>query len=546
MLTPNVTWLDICLAGIGVAYFVKQVLNKNPASYPPGPRGWPLVGNIQDMPRIKPWLTFAEWGEKYGAISHIEVLGQHIIVLNSVKSAMDMLDKKGAVYSDRPVLLMGGELVGWKNALGLLPYGDRFRQYRKNIHQIMGNRAALDVYHPIEEIETRRFLKRVFSNPEQLQAHVRHTAGAIILRISHGYKVKENNDPFIHLADRVMDQFSRSTAPGAFIVDIVPFLVNIPEWFPGVGFKRLARKWCQNLKEMVDVPYKFVKEQMVTKHLWCYDHELNILQDAGTAPISFTSNLLKGRTLSAEEDHVVKWSAASIYSGGADTTVSTIYSFFLAMTLFPDAQKKAQAEIDVVVGPDRLPSFADRDSLPYTEALVKEVLRWNVVAPTAIPHRVADDDVHDGYRIPKGSLVIPNIWLALLYFRIRYINQNERRFMLNDPRTYANPSQFNPERFLDNNGKDPEPEPRTICFGFGRRICPGLHLADASVWISTVMSLAVFDISKVVEKGVEITPEIDHTSGTIRYNPSHPKPFKCSIKPRSAKAITLIQQDANY
>ncbi|KAG1819138.1 cytochrome P450 [Suillus subaureus] len=504
MLTPNVTWLDICLAGIG-AYLVKQVLNKNPVSYPPGPRGWPLVGNIQDMPQIKPWLTFVEWG----AISHIEVLGQHIVVLNSVKSAVDMLDKKGTVYSDRPVLPMGGELVGWKHALGLLPYGDRFRQYRKNIHQILGNRAALDVYYPIEEIETRRFLKRVFLNPEQLQAHVRHTAGAIILRISHGYEVKENNDPLIDVADRVMDQFSRSTAPGAFIVDIVPLLADVPEWFPGAGFKRLAREWRQNLKEMVDVPYKFVKEQM----------------DAGIAPISFTSNLLEGRTLSAVEDHIVKWSAASLYAGGADTTVSTIYSFFLAMTLFPDAQKKAQAEIDVVVGPDRLPSFADRDSLPYTEALVKEVLRWNVVGPLAIPHCVTEDDIHDGYHIPKGSLVIPNIW-----------------FMLNDPRTYANPSQFNPERFLDNNGKDPDPDPRTICFGFGRRICPGLHLADASVWISTVMSLAVFDISKVVEKGVEITPEVDHTSGTI----SHPKPFKCSIKPRSAKAIALIQQDANY
>jgi hypothetical protein len=64
MLTPNVTWLDLCLAGIG-AYLIKQVFNKKP-SYPPGPRGWPLVGNIQDIPQIKPWLTFAEWGKKYG------------------------------------------------------------------------------------------------------------------------------------------------------------------------------------------------------------------------------------------------------------------------------------------------------------------------------------------------------------------------------------------------------------------------------------------------------------------------------------------------
>ncbi|KAG2070199.1 cytochrome P450 [Suillus decipiens] len=508
MSTPNVIWLDLCLAAIG-AYLIKQVLNKNPAPYPPGPRGWPLIGNIRDMPQIKPWLTFAEWGKKYGAISHIEVLGQHFIVLNSVKSATDMLDKKGTVYSDRPVLPMASELVGWKHSLALLPYGDRFRQYRKIIHQIMGNRTALQVYHPVEEIETRRFLKRVFSNPEQLQAHIRHTAGSIILGIAYGYEVKGDSDPLINLADRALDQFSRSTAPGAFMVDVVPFLANVPEWFPGAGFKRSAREWRQTLEEMVTTPYKFVQDQMA----------------AGIAPTSFTSNLLQGPTLSAEEDHVVKWSGVSLYAGGADTTVAAIYSFFLAMTLFPDVQKKAQAEIDAVVGPDRLPSFADRNSLPYVEALVKEVFRWHAVGPTAIPHRVSEDDIHDGYYIPKGSLVLLNIW-----------------FMLNDPQTYANPSQFNPERFLDNNGHDPEPEPRTICFGFGRRICPGLHLADASVWISVVMSLAVFDISKVVENGVEITPEVDPTSGTI----SHPTPFKCSVKPRSAKATALIQQDVHY
>jgi len=178
-------------------------------------------------------------------------------------------------------------------------------------------------------------------------------------------------------------------------------VANVPEWFPGAGFKRLAREWRQTLKQMVDLPYKFVKDQMVTKCLCCCHHELNVLQDAGIAPMSFTSNLLEGRILSAEEDHVVKWSAASLYSGGADTvgsssyhhivgidtclqTVSTIYSLFLAMTLFPDVQKKAQAEIDAVVGTDRLPSFADRESLPYIEALVKEVLRWNAVGPTGV------------------------------------------------------------------------------------------------------------------------------------------------------------------
>jgi len=114
--------------------------------------------------------------------------------------------------------------------------------------------------------------------------------------------------------------------------------------------------------------------------------------------------------------------------------------------------------------------------------------------------------------------------------------------MLRDPRTYPNPSEFSPDRYIGAEGKEPQQDPRTICFGFGRRICPGLNLADASVFISCAMSLAVFDISKAVENGVEITPVVDSTPGTI----SHPVPYKCSIKPRSTKAAALIQQDPGH
>ncbi|KAG1815024.1 cytochrome P450 [Suillus subaureus] len=495
-----VTLLYLCLTGIGV-YLMKQVFaKKNHASYPPGPRGLPLVGNIQDIPHVKPWLTFAEWGKKYGDISHINVLGQHIFVLNSVKTAMEMLDKKSSIYSDRPIVPMSGELMGYGQTLPYLRYGERFRLFRKNFHRIIGSRAALVVYHPIEEMETRRFLKRALAKPDNLQTHIRRTAGAIILRICYGYEVKEDNEPFFDLAERAIYQFSRYGIYGDFIVtscrppDYV-LVAKLPEWFPGAGFKRLARECRETLEEAAATPYKFVKDQM----------------GAGTALKSFSSDLLKDRTLTAEEEHAVKWCAVSL-SGGSDT-------------------KKAQAEIDAVAGPDRLPSFADRPSLPYIEALAQEVLRWNVAIPS-IDHCITEDDIHDGYYIPKGSLIIPNMW-----------------FMLNDPQTYANPSEFNPERFLAKDGKEPETDPRTVCFGFGRRLCPGLHLADASIWIFTAMSLAVFDVSKVVENGVEVTPEVDPSSGLISaldiHTRSHPKAFKCSIEARSEGALMLIQQDTH-
>lgn len=498
--------VDICL--VVFALIVIKVIShlKRIPPLPPGPKGYPLIGNALDMPTEKEWLTFAKWGDVWGDICSVTVLGQPIIILNSRRIVYEMLDKKSAVYSDRPVLQMGGELVGWKNCLVLLPYGDRFRRYRRLFHSLVGGQATLKNFLPIEEVETRRFLRRVLAKPEDLQTHIRKTAGAIILRISHGYEVKENNDPFIDLAEKATEQFSLATTPGGFLVDFVPALRYVPSWLPGAGFQKKAASWANTLSEMVDQPHNFVKQQMA----------------AGVAPISFSSTFLESKGLSDEEEFDLKWSAASLYAGAADTTVSAIYSFFLAMTLFPDVAKKAQEEIDSVVGSDRLPTYADREFLPYVDALVKEVFRWNSVAPTGVPHRAIQDDVQDGYFIPKGSLVIPNIWK-----------------LTHDPKVYENPFVFRPERFIASGTRLAEPDPRQVCFGFGRRICPGIYLADISVFMSCVLSLAVFDIAKCVENGVVVEPVHENTTGTI----SHPKAFKCSIKPRSEKAVSLIQEE---
>lgn len=80
--------------------------------------------------------------------------------------------------------------------------------------------------------------------------------------------------------------------------------------------------------------------------------------------------------------------------------------------MFPEAQRKAQAELDAVVGPDRLPDFADQKSLPYVSALMKEVLRWHVVAPIGVPHRSTEADEYGGYYLPGGSLIIVNQWFV--------------------------------------------------------------------------------------------------------------------------------------
>jgi cytochrome P450 len=156
---------------------------------PPGPRGLPLIGNLLDMPSEQEWLTFARWGELYGwyfdfvqtinltgyqgDISSISMLGQTIVILNSVKIANELLDKKSSIYSDRPVLQMGGELVGWKNSLVLIPYGDRHKRSRKLFHTLVGTPNIVKQYRPVQAREVRRFLKWIMESPEKLQQHIR-------------------------------------------------------------------------------------------------------------------------------------------------------------------------------------------------------------------------------------------------------------------------------------------------------------------------------------------------------------------------------------
>ncbi|KAF7762119.1 hypothetical protein Agabi119p4_8712 [Agaricus bisporus var. burnettii] len=493
------TLLDVGFLFVGLVIVRHLNRRKDTVPLPPGPKKRFLLGNLLDMPTSKEWTTFAAWGGKWGNMVSVSVFGQQMIILNSAKTASDLLDKKGSIYSDRPRMEMGGELVGWKNTLVLVGYGERFRNYRRLFHQLIGSHDSMSQFNHVEEIETHKFLKRLLCSPQNLAEHVRRTAGAIILRISHGYAIKEDNDPFVHLANVATEQFSLSTSPGTFLVNLVPALSKLPDWLPGTGFKSTAREWAATLNEMIESPYQYVKDQMAS----------------GTAPPSFTSKLLEEPNLTPEQEFDIKWSAGSLYSGGADTTVSAIYAFFKAMAIYPDVAAAAQAEIDSVVGMHRLPSFSDRDDLPFVNALVLEVLRWHSVVPLSVPHVVTEDDIHDGYFIPKGSLVIANIWR-----------------MLHDPNVYSDPMSFNPRRFL---GPNAEPDPRQACFG----ICPGRIMAEASIFISCAMTLAAFNISKYEENGQVIEPIVDQTTGTI----SHPVAFKCSIKPRSEKALALINAE---
>lgn len=128
----------------------------------------------------------------------------------------------------------------------------------------------------------------------------------------------------------------------------------------------------------------------------------------------------------SRDGHGIFFLAPIAALSNARQTLTTLESFLLAMVHFPKVQKTAQAELVAVLGDNRLPDFADRESLPYLDALVKELYRWNPVVPTAVPHKLMEDDVYNGYFIPKGTIVFGNAWCVVVVFYSRTVGSDLR------------------------------------------------------------------------------------------------------------------------
>jgi cytochrome P450 len=234
----------------------------------------------------------------------------------------------------------------------------------------------------------------------------------------------------------------------------------------------------------------------------------------------------------------INGAAATIFIAGFDTTNTTILVGILALLLYPTVLKKAREALDRAIGTDCLPAFSDREnpSLRYISYIVEEISRWRPLSPLGVPHKSLEDDVYNGMFIPKGSTVYFNVWA-----------------MSRDESTYEDPELFNPDRYVPiEEGGAGEPILQGP-FGFGRRICVGKHLAQASVWIALATLIATMDISNSVgPDGNEIKPDVKFSSGLSRWVfldlmgftdsfDSHPAHFDCLFNLRSNEAEDLLR-----
>ncbi|KAJ7121729.1 cytochrome P450, partial [Mycena crocata] len=282
-------------------------------------------------------------------------------------------------------------------------------------------------------------------------------SGSVILRATYGYQTALENDRSLSLAGEIMTAFSSASQPGAWAVDILPWLRHLPSWLPGTGFKKAAAKWDELHIEARNLPLNFQRKLIDTQD------SPDLVQPNFVSTIMSESPAARSEDL---EDRLL-WASSSLYRGGADTTVAAISSFFLAMALYPEVQAAAQAEIDMVVTDGRLPQLSDHPSLPYIELVMREALWWNPTTPLALPHILTKDDAYRDYHLAVGSNCDSE-------------RRQVARSILRLP-IFPEPEEFRPERF-----KDDKKALDTVAsiFGFGRRTCPGVNFAEPSMFIA--------------------------------------------------------------
>jgi cytochrome P450 len=461
---------------------------------PPGPPRLPIIGNILQAPTTYPWRVYQQWGKKYGPIFTLQMAQNTIIMLGSHQTANDLLNKRSNIYSSRPRMVMAGECLGHGMLTLLMPYGPRWRAHQRLQMSCLSKRVST-TYYELQEMESKHLVFQLLSTNEFTDCFRRYAA-SLVFSLAYGKRLTDIHVPDLKELDTIVENTLTTLIPGAWVVDILPFLNILPKWLAP------WKKYADRLRNFESAIYLKNSANAMASSSWNWCKQVESMADGA---------------MSHEE---LAYDIGILYEVSSDTTTIAFEVFTLAALLHPNPVQKAQAELDRVVGPDRLPNFGDKDNLPYIHAFANEVLRWRPVAAGGVPHAVTEDDEYMGYHIPKGATVIANHWA-----------------ISHDESVYDSPELFNPDRWIEN------PDLPLVTFGHGRRTCFGQHVARNSMFIIIARLLWAFDIDCLFEEkgGQKIRLIPDPMAMTQGFN-SKPMPFKANFKPRNPHVEDVLRR----
>jgi cytochrome P450 len=385
---------------------------------------------------------------------------------------------------------------------------------RKLTHNLL-NISSARSYVPYQMLENRQMLYEILHEPDNVLYAIRRYTNSLTTAMTFGWRTHSNDDPKLQQLFSGFEQFAILNQTGtAALIDFYPFLKYLPDFVLPAQAK--ARELHRIEKDLYVGHWMKAKESIKN----------------GTAKPCFCVDLARSQAAEGFDDSQAGYISGTVLEAGSDTTASTAYAFVQAMLLFPEVQRKAKEEIERVVGPNRLPTMEDEKDLQYIRGIIKESLRW---MPTtilgAVPHAVTKDDTYMGYTIPAGAGVMNNVYT---------INM--------DPKRFPNPRQFMPERYaqdfqsLGESAANPDASKRDqFTFGAGRRICPGIHVAERSLFLAISRILWAFEIRpKMDAQDRPILPDADkYTQGFV----CMPEEFEVDIKPVSKERAELVERE---
>lgn len=467
------------------------------------------------MPKRDAHLQFQKWAQEYGPIYSLMLGTQTLIILSSDEAVKELLDKRSSNYSDRLEMYIGQTLCSDNLRLLMMGYGPRWRTFRKMVHGLLNIQAAKS-YIPYQVLENKQMLYEMLEQPHMFLKNIRRYSNALTTTMVFGWRTPTYEDAKMQQLFDGFSEFAAINQTGtAALIDAFPLLRKLPDFL--LPTQKKAKQLHKHEKELY-LGHWLAAKRAIAEH---------------SIKPCFCVGMAEAQKKEPFSDDQAAYISGTLLEAGSDTTSSTLYAFVQAMLLYPEVQRLAQAEIDRVVGKDRLPVMDDEPNLPYVRSCIKETLRW---MPTtilgAVPHAATKADTYMGYTIPAGAGVMNNVWS---------INM--------DPNRASNPRRFDPSRFvndpqsLSEAAANPDASKRDqFTFGAGRRICPGIHVAERSLFLGMARLVAAFEFLPDIDpiSGEPIIPDQEKlTQGFV----CMPEEFKVRIVPRTREKAELVRRE---
>ncbi|XP_038063977.1 cytochrome P450 2J6-like [Patiria miniata] len=500
-------FLDVrtVLLGLFILLVLRWFFKKPIRNLPPGPWRFPILGSAPAIVSavwrgLEPHDLFVAYAAKYGPVFRLKAFTKTVIVLSDYPSIKEAFQHPE--LSDRPNTLISAvtKTNGVVSASGELMI--ELRRFCLTVLRSFGvGKTSFEEKIGTEAEELMKEMSSFDGKPFNPKRLLSNAVSNVICSVIFGKRYEYTDQKFQNLLDLISRNIKLLGAGGVF------FFIPGLRYLPFGKFKQMISNIQESEKFVVDIieahRAEFDPENLKDfVDVYLKESQQNLNNEPG-APTSKSSSSAARSHLN---DSNFVGTIRNLFIAGSETTATTLQWCLLYMMMFPEIQHRVQAEIDAVVGRNRLPRMADKRDLNFTQAVIWEVQRLACIAPLGIPHTAASDTHIHGFTIPKGAILVPNLWA-----------------LFRDPRVYPEPDRFNPERFLDSAGKAVKPD-ELVPFSVGRRSCIGEHLAKMELLIFFSYFLHQFTFKKP-----DNSPPLSlKGKGGITYSP---EPFElCAVK----------------